>query len=110
MHQIKVKKEMKLKVTKSEHPMFKVGDLVTAAKPNWMDKLIISGVGNWTFFARQDGKKFTIGGKFGDPIVELVRVRPELSGEEKRKRRDMWIEIGIIAFFSAILLVAGFMK
>lgn len=101
---------MKLKVTKSEHPIFKNGDVVSAARPDWMDKLIISGVGNWTFFARQDGKKFTIGGKFGDPVVELVRVKPELSDEEKRKRRDMRIEICIIAFFSVILLVAGFMK
>lgn len=90
--------------------MFKIGDVVNAARPEWMDRLIISGVGNWTYFARQDGKKFTIGGKFGDPLVEMMAVKPELSDEEKRKRRDMWIEIGIIAFFSIILLVAGFIK
>jgi hypothetical protein len=102
---------MKLKVTKSEHPSFKKGDVVEANNPQWLDnKYIISGVGNWTFFANRSGNRFSIGGKFGDPIVNLVPVKPELSDYEKAKRRDMWIEIGVVAVASIILLVAGFMK
>jgi hypothetical protein len=102
---------MKLKVTKSKHPTFKAGVVVGAIKPNLSDEaLIIRGMDGCTYFARKHGKKFTIGGKFGDPVVELVRANPELSPEEKKKRRDMWIEIGILSICSIVLLIAGVMK
>lgn len=102
---------MKLKVTKSSHPSFKVGDVVSAVKPKWSDEmLIISGLDSWTYFVREQAGKLCMGGKFGDPEVVFSKVRPELSPQEKKKRRDMWIEIGILSVCSIVLLIAGVMK
>lgn len=101
---------MKLKVTKSSHPTFKVGDVV-AARNNSDGSFMVTGLDSWVYFVRRRaGGKLCMGGKFGDPEVVFSKVKPELSPEEKKKRRDMWIEIGILSVCSIVLLIAGVMK
>lgn len=100
---------MKLKVMKSKHPSFKIGDIITAQEGHG-GSLIVSGLDSWVYFVGRRAGKLCMGGKFGDPEVVFSKVKPELSPEEKKKRRDMWIEIGILSVCSIVLLIAGVMK
>ncbi|AZS06393.1 hypothetical protein AAS23_gp80 [Pantoea phage vB_PagS_AAS23] len=101
---------MKLKCTKSNSDFFVPGAIYNAQKGKCSKASFIRGKGDYIFVLRKVAAGYRCGGMLCDPEATFKVVKPELSPQEKKKRRDMWIEICILSVCSIVLLIAGVMK